>query len=257
MMNPVQFSIRQSAAQLSALEEKLEYSPVFGILAQASFIDYPGRLCRVMFIGGCNLRCHYCHNNRLINRPGETLSWPTLAKVLERSRAGWVDAVTVTGGEPTCDPRLPSFLGRLKEMGLKVKLDTNGTRPEVIENVLPSVDYIAMDYKAPLARYPEICGMERVDENALRESVRIISESGKNYEFRTTVVDGFHGREDILRICREIEGAARFALQAFVPRNGNGSTGGAMFTSRTPGSLILEYEKLCQPYFGQVLTRGI
>ena len=188
-------------------------SPVYAMLRRPSLIDYPGRLCRVLFISGCNLRCFFCHNTDLIRPRDNYMDWNRLLRALISSREYWVDSVCISGGEPTLNPKLAELIQRIRRLGFRIKLDTNGTRPEVLAAVLPQLDYIAMDYKAPLARYPEITGCQAFDPDALRRSLEIILTGGCEYELRTTVVEGWHTEGDMRSICAELAGVRRFTLQ--------------------------------------------
>lgn len=180
---------------------------------KTSMVDYPGKLASVVFTQGCNMKCFYCHNKDLIH-PGET------SKVDEGKIFGWllkrksfVEAVVVTGGEPSLQKDLPDFLQKIKNMGLSTKLDTNGTRPAVLEMLIYKglLDYIAMDIKAPLEKYQEICG-ESFADNCIKESISIIKNSLVSHEFRTTLAPGIN-REDIKGIIKELDVTSNYYLQ--------------------------------------------
>ena len=185
----------------------------FAGLQKTSLVDFPNRVASVLFTPGCNLRCPYCHNWRIVVDPKPPfLNEETALSMLE-VRKKYVDAVVVTGGEPTLHKELPKFLKRLKERGFTVKLDTNGFFPEVLEECLPYVDYVALDVKTSLEKY------ERLGAKGTTDFVRSLEmlKTGKvDYEFRTTVVPGFVDAEDIGRIGELVEGAKTFALQQFV-----------------------------------------
>ena len=192
---------------------------LIGGLQKISLVDYPGRICATLFLQGCNFRCPYCHNPELVNpelfqppMPEEQV-WAFLEK-----RVGKLDGVVITGGEPTMHKDLPDAMRRIKAMGLLVKLDTNGSRPDMLDEIIGSgcVDFIAMDLKAPLERYPELTGAA-VDVAAIEQSIRLIRQASVAYEFRTTVVRSLLTPDDILAIGRLIEGSRRYALQRFVP----------------------------------------
>lgn len=232
-----------------------ELSPVYALLRRVSMIDYPGRLCRVLFLAGCNMRCIYCHNRELVEASGSSLSWERLEEILCKSRENWVDAVTITGGEPTLNPSIGELILRVRDMGFKVKLDTNGSGPEKLRKLLPLVDYVAMDYKAPLERYRMMTACPSLELERISESVRLIREWEGQYEFRTTVVDSLLGEEDMLQICREIGGARRYVLQAYVPP-ANEETASFLPRVRTPIKLLKRYHELCKPYFTETILRG-
>jgi len=192
---------------------------LIGGLQKVSLVDFPGRICATLFLQGCNFRCPFCHNPELVNpelfRPPipEQEVW----EFLER-RVGKLDGVAISGGEPTMHKDLPDAMRRIKSMGLLVKLDTNGSHPDMLEQIirLRYVDYIAMDLKAPLERYPELTGAA-VDVAAIEQSIRLIRQAPVAYEFRTTVMRSLLAPDDILAIGRLIEGSRRYALQRFVP----------------------------------------
>jgi pyruvate formate lyase activating enzyme len=230
-------------------------SPVYALLRKASFIDFPGHLCRVLFISGCNLRCIFCHNFELIKPKKTNIEWTRLEKILLKSRENWIDAVCITGGEPTLHPQLKELIIRLKELGLKVKLDTNGSLPEVLRELLPIVDYLAMDYKAPLESYHRVTACPGLKLEKITESKELIIDWDGEYEFRTTVVTGLHTEEDMLTICRELEGARRYVLQSFVPAPGM-NDGNGLPDKRTPMSMLRQYHNLCKGHFEETILRG-
>ena len=192
---------------------------IIGGLQKVSLVDYPGRICATLFLQGCNFRCPYCHNPELVNP--ELYQRPLLEEevwAFFQNRVGKLDGVTITGGEPTVHKDLMDAMQRIKAMGLLVKLDTNGSRPDMLGGIIRKgcVDYIAMDLKAPLERYPELTGTS-VDTAAIQESIGLIRQAPVPYEFRTTVVRSLLTPDDILAIGRLIEGSRRYALQRFVP----------------------------------------
>jgi len=159
-----------------------------------SMIDFPGRICAVVFTQGCNFRCPFCHNPELVIRSqfGPTLDEDGIFRFLE-SRQGKIDGLTITGGEPTLQYDLLQFIKQVKALSFQVKLDTNGYRPAVIQKALEQnlVDFIAMDIKAPLHDYHTLCGIH-INSSRIEESVALIQSSGIEYQFRTTVVPGLH-----------------------------------------------------------------
>ncbi len=184
-----------------------------------SLIDYPGKSCAVVFTQGCNFKCPYCHNPELVD-PDMDHSLVPEEEVLAflKRRKGQLDGVVVTGGEPTLQPDLLDFLGKVKDMGFLVKVDTNGSRPETIERIIDGklADYIAMDAKGPLDRYGDITN-SKVDTGKIRKSLELIKNSGQSHEFRTTVVKSQLSDDDIMAIGRYVDGASSFVLQEFVP----------------------------------------
>lgn len=188
-------------------------------LQKLTLLDYPGRTACTVFLSGCNYRCPFCHNAALVLRPGElgTMSEEKFFAFLAK-RHGLLDGVCVTGGEPTLRPELPEFLSRIKQEGFLVKLDTNGSDPDMLAYIIEKglCDYVAMDIKASPGKYALACGLANYAPFRELESIRILRESSVEYEFRTTVVEGLHEPEDFEQIGKLIEGAPRYFLQGFV-----------------------------------------
>ena len=190
-----------------------------GGLQKLTLLDYPGLVACTVFTVGCNMRCPFCQNASLVNRIEEEnlLSEEEFFSFLKK-RQGILDGVCITGGEPTLQPDLNDFIARIKSMGYKVKLDTNGSFPDKVKEILDSgnVDYVAMDLKNTLERYPETVGVPGFDTSKILESIGIIRNSGVEYEFRTTVVSPLHRPEDFGELAKLIEGSPRYFLQNFV-----------------------------------------
>ena len=187
---------------------------IFGGLQKTSFIDFPDRIATVLFTPGCNLHCPFCHNWRLVLEPkGPFLTENDAFQILE-TRKRHVNAVVLTGGEPSMHLDTPKFLAKLKEKGFAVKLDTNGFFPDVLEESLSYLDYVALDVKTSLEKYT-LLGGEDLD-NYLR-SIEILKQGNVDYEFRTTVVPGFVDEEDIPKMGELTKGAKRFVFQQFIP----------------------------------------
>ncbi len=189
-----------------------------GGFQRVSLIDYPGEIGAVVFCQGCNFRCPYCHNPELVDpaRFSPPIPEERIFSFLSR-RVGKLDAVTVTGGEPTLQEDLLSFLSWLKDKGYLVKLDTNGSMPAVLERLIAGkkVDYLAMDLKGPLGKYREITGASAFPQGVV-DSIRLIMASGLSYEFRTTVVDALLSEADLLATGGLIPRARRYVLQPYV-----------------------------------------
>ena len=188
----------------------------FSGLQKISLIDYPAKVASVLFTPGCNLRCGFCHNWRIAVDPKPPfLQEATALEILEK-RKRYVDAVVVTGGEPCMHKELPKFLAKLKERGFSVKLDTNGFFPEVLEECLASVDYVAMDVKTCLDKY-KLLGAK--DTIGLMRSVEMLKTGKVPYEFRTTVVPELVTSEDVSCIGEIVKGATTHAFQQFVAQD--------------------------------------
>ena len=190
-----------------------------GGLQKVSLIDYPGLISAIIFLQGCNFKCSYCHNPELVD---SKLFQPCIKEkeVLDflNMRRGKLDAVVITGGEPTIHDGLALFIKQIKKRGFAVKLDTNGSQPRVIKNLLDEklLDFIAMDIKAPLEKYKDIVKTQ-VNPDSIKESIRLILKAKIPYEFRTTVVASQLEEKDILQIGKMIAGAKHYVLQKFVP----------------------------------------
>ncbi|NWG10264.1 anaerobic ribonucleoside-triphosphate reductase activating protein [Candidatus Bathyarchaeota archaeon] len=185
----------------------------FSGIQKTSLIDFPEKIATVLFTPGCNLRCPFCHNWRIVVDPKPPfLNEENALKILEK-RKRFVDAVVVTGGEPTLHNELPKFLKKLKEKAFTVKLDTNGFYPQVLEECLVYVDYVALDVKTSLEKYERLGTKET---KTLLRTIEILKSGKVDYEFRTTVVPGFVDAEDISRIGEIVKGAKTFAFQQFI-----------------------------------------
>jgi len=184
-------------------------------LQKNSLVDYPEKLAAVVFTQGCNMNCGYCHNRCLIGyEKNGGISEGDVFAFLERRR-GLLDAVVISGGEPTLQRDLPQFIRRAREMGFLVKLDTNGTNPELLEDLVEQrmLDYVAMDVKAPFCKYRQVC-CSPVNTEKLERSIGILRRGGVEYEFRTTYTPELD-QEDLLDIAKSIRGAKRYVVQQY------------------------------------------
>lgn len=191
---------------------------IVGGFQRFSLIDYPGKISAVIFTRQCNFRCKYCHNPELVlpERYSKEISVSSIFDFLE-SRRNKLDAVTISGGEPTEHKDLSIIIRDIKNMGFLVKLDTNGSRPEILEKLIVDnlIDYLAMDIKAPFTKYNKITGVP-VKIEKIKESIDIIMSSKVEYEFRTTVVKKLLNKEDLLNIAKGIKGAKRYYIQKYI-----------------------------------------
>ncbi|MFA6860175.1 MAG: anaerobic ribonucleoside-triphosphate reductase activating protein [Clostridia bacterium] len=181
-----------------------------------SFVDYPQQIASVIFTNGCNYNCSYCHNHKLIDGKAGSIDEETCFQFLKQ-RIGKIDGVVITGGEPTIQSDLKEFIKKIKALGFLVKLDTNGSNPQVIEELLKDklLDFVAMDIKAPKEKLKIVACAEEFFEK-IEKSIQIIITSGVSHEFRTTVVPSLN-LEDISSIVKMIKGAKSYALQKFNP----------------------------------------
>ena len=190
-----------------------------GGLQKVSLIDYPVLICATIFLQGCNFKCSYCHNPELVDT---RLFQPCIKEneVLDflNTRKGKLDALTITGGEPTIHDDLAPFIKKIKKMKFAVKLDTNGSQPQVIKTLLDEklLDFIAMDIKAPLEKYKSVVKVP-VNSDLIKESIRLILKAKIQHEFRTTIVESQLEEKDIQQIAKLISGANSYVLQKFVP----------------------------------------
>jgi pyruvate formate lyase activating enzyme len=199
---------------------------IIGGLEKMTLIDYPGQLAAIIFTKGCNFRCHFCYNPLLVwseTESGEKKYEKGYAQFTEddlfrflESRQGKLDGVVITGGEPTMHSDLPEFIKKIRAMGYKIKLDTNGTNPEMLKNLLDQklLDYIAMDLKGSSTKYEQVVGI-KINFSNLQKSVKLIISSGLPHEFRTTVVPGLLVVTDFEDMGKIIEGADAWYLQKF------------------------------------------
>lgn len=216
-------------------------------MIETSLLDWDGKIVSTLYTPYCNFRCPYCQNAGLVLNPDqyETIPFEVISNFLINHR-NWIDGICLTGGEPCFFEDLPEFLEKIRNLGMEIKLDTNGTFPKILQRVIDRglVNYVAMDIKAPLnfnayEKSTRIKSKELLER--VRESVDLIIHSGVDYEFRTTVVPNLHSEEDILEIAREIGRAKKYALQNF----SNRETMDPEFQKISPYK-IEELEKICE-----------
>lgn len=193
-------------------------------LQKHTLIDYPGKVAATIFLSGCNFRCPFCYNPDLVLpqkiKKNKSLKLKEVFSFLEE-RKGFLDGVVICGGEPTLNDDLLDFCKKIKEFGFSVKLDTNGYRPEIIEELIMRkvIDYAAMDIKAPEKRYEEVVGV-KLDTKKIEQSIQLLKKEKVDYEFRTTLVPDLVEKKDILEIASWISPAKRYFLQNFSNRQG-------------------------------------
>ncbi len=183
----------------------------------ATMLDWPGKVATTLVVSGCEFRCPFCQNPRLLWEESGTADWDGFVEHV-RAKRSWLDGVVVTGGEPTDDPDLPSLLAALAEEGVPAKLDTNGSRPDVLAFLLAEqlVDYVCLDVKATASRYRDATGREGVAD-AVAESIRLLVRSHVEHEFRTTVFPRSVALEELPAIASGLVGGRLYALQQFRP----------------------------------------
>jgi pyruvate formate lyase activating enzyme len=218
--------------------------------------DYPGFMAATVFLGSCNFRCPYCHNADLVLHPQSLSTYPLdyFMSFLD-SRRDWLEGVCVTGGEPLIHKDLAGLLSLIKERDLLIKVDTNGSFPSRLEQLIRGglIDAVAMDVKAPLEKYQEVT-QSSVEPESIRRSISIIIDSDLDYVFRTTVVPGLVGGEEIKRIAQLLEGAEIFQIQQFVPKN----TLDPDYSKKKPfpPEKIHEFARSAQEFFSEVRIEG-
>ena len=225
-------------------------------LQKLSLLDFPGKVAATVFTGGCDLRCPFCHNAPLV-LPGRGASALDAGAVLDflASRRGLLDGVVLSGGEPLLQPDAADFLAEVKAMGFSVKLDTNGCHPDALADILDRrlADYVAMDIKNSLEKYPWTVGVPGFDTAPVERSARLLMEGPADYEFRTTLVRPFHEVGDMETIGRWLRGARRYYLQAFVDSGDLVGGGCAPFTPEEMEGFL----QAARPFFQSVALRGL
>ena len=181
-------------------------------MAKSSLLDYPGLISCVLFVPGCNFDCFYCHNRELIDGTAETLKTDDVMEFLKKRRE-LLDGVVITGGEPTLQSGLQDFIREIKDLGYKVKLDTNGSNPGIVKELLSGrlCDYYAVDYKAPAAMYEEICG---APADGVLETINLLLGYGADFQVRTTVIPQL-GKKELLTMAHELPLLPRYVLNRY------------------------------------------
>lgn len=229
-------------------------------LNKTTLLDYPGRVACTIFLGGCNFRCPFCHNKDIVLASDGLggYSRDEISAFLQKRR-GILTGVCITGGEPTINNELPDFIAGIKQLGYKVKLDTNGSNPEMLAALIADglIDYCAMDIKSCAEKYDTCVGF--CDLAAVKESVEILlsqpcSDSGGfSYELRTTLVKELHGEDELRSICQWIKGANAYYLQSYVESEGVFCKGFHAHDEET----LAHFEHLCQTYIPNTHLRGV
>jgi pyruvate formate lyase activating enzyme len=222
-----------------------------------SLIDYPGKICSIAFLPRCNFSCPFCFNPEMVNDSAELkeINPEEIFKYLE-SQKKWIDGVCLTGGEPTLHEGLPELISEIKKRGFLVKLDTNGSNPEMLKKLLDEklLDYVAMDIKSSKEKFEKATG-SKINLNDIQKSIDMIRDSGVEYEFRTTVVPKFFGKDDALSIARWLEGSKKFFLQQFRPEK----TLDKSFKNEKPYTPeeLKEIAEIMKPFFEKLEVRGV
>ena len=230
-------------------------------LQKMTLLDYPGKVACTVFLQGCNFRCPFCHNSGLLDMAGEEYMTPEDLIGFLRKRKGLLDGVCITGGEPTLQPGLVELAEQIKAEGFLLKLDTNGSRPKVLKELIDRglVDYVAMDIKNCPDRYGETVGVPRISLEGIEESIRLLMQGKVAYEFRTTVMDELHGNAEMEGIgawLQQLGGGEkpeRFFLQPYADRESVLAPG-----LHTPAKeKLLEMAEILAPYAKTVEIRAL
>lgn len=224
-------------------------------LEKMSLVDYDGLVASTIFTGGCNFKCGFCHNSALVIGANNLVTIPE-EEVLSylSKRVGVIDGVCVSGGEPTLQRDLPEFLEKVKKLNLKVKLDTNGTRPDLIKSFKENglVDYFAMDIKNDKKNYAKIIGFDSYNTLKVEQSIEYFLTSDADYEFRTTLISEYHSVENIKAIAEWIKGAKKYFLQKF--RNGENCISSGL--NEVPLERAKNFQNLLSPFIKKVALRS-
>jgi len=223
-----------------------------GGLQKTTLIDFPGRIAATVFLIGCNFRCPWCYSSELV-LPEKIKKQPRISEKeffdFLKERKGLLEGVCLTGGEPTLNKDLASFINKIKKLGYLVKLDTNGSNPEMLKKLINDklINYIAMDIKVPKEKYSKAVGA-KIDTKKIEESIKILKEGKVDYEFRSTIVPSIHKKEDVIKVAEWIRGAKKYYLQNFRPEK----TIDPQFEKIKPYSkdFLLEIKKEIAKFFG-------
>ena len=188
-------------------------------IEKVSLVDYEGKICATIFTGGCNYKCPFCHNSGIVNKEYIKHDEDEILNYL-KERKKLLDAITISGGEPTLQPDLEQFIATIKEMGYLVKLDTNGTLPTVLENLFQKklIDYVAMDIKNNFEDYSIITNTQNTLVENVKQSLKLLKKHKVSYELRTTLVEEFHSEESIKKMANDLKGEKLLYLQKFVDK---------------------------------------
>jgi len=237
---------------------KISNGVKIGGLQKTTLIDYPGKIAATVFLIGCNFRCPFCYSSELV-LPEKIerqlkISEKDFFKFL-KERKGLLEGIVLCGGEPTVNNELPVFCKKIKKLGFLVKLDTNGSSPEMLKKLIDKklIDYVAMDVKAPKGKYSQAVGV-KVNIKKIQKSIDILKKGKVDYEFRSTIVPTLHKKEDVIEMAKWIRGAKRYYLQNFRPEK----TIDPKFEKIKPypQEFLLEIRNAIAPFFEVCQVRG-
>ena len=224
-------------------------------LQKMTLLDFPGRVACTVFLGGCDMRCPFCHNAELIDGTAPAVMEEEELLSFLKKRRGLLDGVAITGGEPLLRPDILSLAEKITALGYPLKVDTNGMHPDRLRDLIDRglVEYVAMDIKNSPEKYAVTCGLETLDLTKIRQSVEILKSGRVDYEFRTTVVAQFHEENDFRLIGQWLRGAKRYFLQSFTDRD-SVPYGGMSAPSREE---IFRYAQIAQENIPDTQVRGV
>jgi len=227
-----------------------------GGFQETSLLDYPQKISSIIWTVGCNFHCPFCYNPQLVNETSEIISEEKILSFL-KNRIGKIDALSISGGEPLIQKDINTVIEKVKKLGLLVKIDTNGTFPEKLKCLIDEnlIDYIAMDVKAPPAKYNILSGV-KVDLSKINKSIDIIKNSSLDYEFRTTIIPSFIDSNDIIKIAEWLKGAKKYCIQQF-KTNIPLLSDDLMHLSGYKDSYLKEIKNSVNDYFDECLIRGV
>ena len=228
-----------------------------GGLQKTTLIDFPGRIAATIFLCGCNFRCPWCYSSELV-LPEKIKNQPKITEKeffgFLKSRKGLLEGVVICGGEPTINKDLPDFIKKIKNLGFSVKIDTNGSSPQMLKNLIDKklIDYVAMDIKGPKEKYSQFIGT-KLNIRKIQKSIDVLKQGKVDYEFRSTILPLVHKKEDIIEMAKWISGAKRYYLQNFRPEK----TLNPNFEKIKPYSqeFLLEIQEAISPFFENCQAR--
>jgi len=230
---------------------------LIGGLQKLTLIDYPGKVACIVFTIGCNFRCPYCHNRELVQPKAypQPISEKEIFDFLSK-RQGFLEGVEITGGEPTLHSDLPQFIEKIKKLGYLVKLDTNGSNPRMLKELIDKklIDYDSTDIKGPIERYHKIV-RSKIKIKDIQQSINILKEGRVDYEFRSTVVPGILDKNDFEKMGKWIKGAKRYFIQQFRPKNTLDKSYEKI--KPYPPEKLYEFAEIMKKYVKEVKIRGI
>ena len=224
-------------------------------LQKLTLLDFPGHVACTVFLGGCNFSCPFCYNSSLLSDAQDNLINEDDFYAFLDKRKGKIDGVAITGGEPLLNNNIEAFIKKIKDKGFKVKLDTNGSFPEVLQTLIEKrlVDYVAMDIKNTFEKYPSTTNCKTLNIEKIKQSIAILLKGDVDYEFRTTVVKQFHDIEDFKIIGENIKGAKNYFIQCFINKDSCIDNSLSPLTKNELQSIV----EVVKPYVNNVSLRGV